>query len=109
MSERDLVAIVLEDVSRKFDLILESHEGVREELRQYREESNERFERVEAAIRFTNVDLRQRIDGVEERLTKRIDAVEVKLDAVADDVAAHRADTESHMLYRVKEEGGKSF
>jgi hypothetical protein len=119
MSDRDLLAIVLDDVSRKFDLILESHDGVREELRQYREESNERFERVEAAIRFTNVDLRQRIDGVEERLTKRIDAVEVrleavevkleavevKLDAVADDVAAHRADTESHTLYRVKEEG----
>jgi hypothetical protein len=31
-------------------------------------------------------------------LTKRIDAM-------ADDLAAHRADTESHALYRVKEGG----
>jgi hypothetical protein len=38
-------------------------------------------------------------------LTKRIDAVEEKLDAVADNLAAHRSDTESHALYRVKEGG----
>jgi phage shock protein A len=133
MSDRDLMAIVLEDVSRKFDFVLEGIDGLNQKMERYRDEANDRFERVEAAIRFTNVDLRQRIDGVEERLTKRIDAVdvrleavevkleavevklealevkleavEVKLDAVADDVAAHRADTESHTLYRVKEEG----
>lgn len=101
MSDRDLLAIVREDVSRKFDIVLEGIDGLNQKMERYRDEANERFERVEAAIRFTSVDLREKIGKVEERLT----GVEDKLDAVADDVAAHRADTESHTLYRVKEEG----
>jgi hypothetical protein len=46
---------------------------------------------------------------VEERLNKKIDTVELrlgkKIDAVADDLSAHRVDTEAHHgLYRVKEQ-----
>jgi len=98
MTDRDLVAIVLEDVSRKFDLILEAHASQKDEMDRRFVKVDAQFEDLKAAIRFTNVDLRQRIDDVEDRLTKRIDAM-------ADDLAAHRADTESHALYRVKEGG----
>jgi uncharacterized protein (UPF0218 family) len=70
--------------------------------------------------------LSEKIDGVETRLSKRmdcmehkldvvaakgdvtatkLDAVSVKLDAVAADLKAHRADTEVHKkVYKVKEE-----
>ena len=48
--------------------------------------------------------LSEKIDRVEARLDARIDCVVKKLDAVALDLAAHRADTESHHpVYRVKE------
>jgi len=129
MSERDLLAIVLEDVSRKFDLVLEGMTAIDRKMERYRDENLVQHEELKAAIRFTNVDLRQRIDTVVERLEAvevkldvvevkleavevkldaveiKLEAVEIKLDAVADDVAAHRSDTESHSLYRVKEQG----
>ena len=69
-------------MSRKFDIVLEGIDGLNQKMERYRDEANERFERVEAAIRFTSVDLREKIGKVEERLT----GVEDKLDAVADDV-----------------------
>ena len=34
-----------------------------------------------------------------------MDRMETKLDAVATDLAAHRADTEAHGVYRVREGG----
>ena len=92
MSERDLLAIVLEDMNRKFDLVLDAYAAQNEEMKRSFEKVDARFEDLEAAIRFTNVDLR-----------KRIDAVEQKVDAVAEDLSAHRTDTEGHTLYRVKE------
>jgi len=46
--------------------------------------------------------LAEKIDAMEVRLER----VEDKVDAVATDLAAHRADTEAHgPVYRVKESG----
>ena len=52
--------------------------------------------------------LSTKIDEVESKLSTRIDEVETtlasKIDTVADELKAHRADTESHHgIYRVKE------
>jgi hypothetical protein len=49
--------------------------------------------------------LSEKIDRVENRLDKRMDCLEHKLDAVAVDVKEHRADTEVHKkIYKVKED-----
>ena len=78
---KERLEIILEDMNSKFDLILEGHVG-----------------------------LRQAIDDLDKRTTERFDLVDFKfevlnkkIDAVAADLSAHRADTEAHNIYRVKE------
>jgi len=49
--------------------------------------------------------LSEKIDRGGNRLDKRIDCLESKLDTVAADLKAHRADTEVHTkVYKVKED-----
>jgi len=91
--EKDHLEILLEDIRGKFDLVLEGHESVRKEIRDAREESNEKHDLTAFQIKA----LKNKIDDVEERLTK-------KIDAVATDLSAHRADTERHKTeYKVSE------
>jgi exonuclease VII large subunit len=50
----------------------------------------------------------EKIDSVETKLTAKIDSVETqlgeKIDALADDLSAHRRDTELHRGYQVRED-----
>lgn len=74
--------VLLENISSKFDLVLEGHEVLRSEIRELSRRTDERFDLVDFKI---------------ETLNK-------KLDAVAADLSAHRADTEAHGgAYRVME------
>jgi hypothetical protein len=96
--------IILEDIKEKFDLVLEGHQSLRHEIKDFRQEVNERFELVDFKLETLN----KKIDNVDERLCKKIDDVEKSLsneiDKVAKDLAAHRSDTESHPKgYRVSE------
>jgi predicted nuclease with TOPRIM domain len=102
--EKDHLEIILEDMQGKFDLLIEGHEGLRQELRATRQEVNERLDCVNFKIGVLN----KKIDDVENRLSARIDGVEnnlsAKIDGVAAGLAHHRRDTESHPnLYKIKE------
>ncbi len=120
--EKDHLEILLEDIRGKFDLVLEGHDTLRQEIRGTREELGEKINLVDFKVETLNQkidgvrdDLNQKIDGVESRLSneiratnQKIDSVEVRLSekigAVATDLAAHRADTESHRTgYRISE------
>ncbi len=120
--EKDHLEILLEDIRGKFDLVLEGHDTLRQEIRGTREELCEKINLVDFKVETLNQkidgvrdDLNQKIDGVESRLSneiratnQKIDSVEVRLSekigAVATDLAAHRADTESHRTgYRISE------
>ena len=107
--ERDHLEIILEDIQEKFELVLEGHTGLRHEIKDMRQEMNEKFELVDFKIDALNT----KIDGVEKRLDAKIDGVEKKLDAkidgVASNLAAHRADTESHpKSYKVSDMGSEA-
>ncbi|MBM4333354.1 MAG: hypothetical protein FJ117_19405 [Deltaproteobacteria bacterium] len=131
--EKDHLEILLEDIRGKFDLVLEGHDTLRQEIRDTREDLCEKINLVDFKVETLNQkidgvrddlnqkidgirdDLNQKIDGVESRLSneiratnQKIDSVEVrlseKIDAVAADLSAHRADTESHRTgYRISE------
>lgn len=98
--EKEHLEMILEDINGKFDLLLEGHQGLREEIRELGRRTDERFDLVDFKIDTLN----KKIDGVDEKLSKKIDAVEVKLtakiDAVAADLRAHRVDTEAHLKNR---------
>lgn len=80
--QKDNLEILLEDIRSKFDLVLEGHEVLRSEIRELGRKTDERFDLVDLKVETMNK----------------------KIDAVAADVAAHRADTEAHHgVYRVKE------
>lgn len=80
--EKENLEILLEDISSKFDLVLEGHEVLRSEIRELSRKTDERFDLVDF----------------------KIDTLNKKIDAVAVDLKAHRSDTEAHCgVYRVKE------
>jgi hypothetical protein len=91
--KKDHLEILLEDIRGKFDLVLEGHDSLRKEIRDAREESNEKHDLTAFQIKALN----KKLDDKTEELRKRIDAVGA-------DLAAHRADTEGHKReYRVSE------
>jgi hypothetical protein len=78
--EKDHLEILLEDIQGKFELVLEGHESLRKDIREARDESNQKHEHTAFLINTLNK----------------------KIDAVATDLAGHRADTEGHKkTYRV--------
>lgn len=91
--EKEHIQILLEDMNRKFDLVLEGHAALDRKI-------DDRFNELKTEIKensFAIGVLNNKIDDVEERLSK-------KIDSVAADLSAHRADTEAHHgVYRIKE------
>ena len=120
--KKDYLEILLEDIRGKFDLVLEGHDTLRQEIQDTRGELCEKINLVDFKVEALNQkiagvegSLTQKIDGVESRLSneiratnQRIDSVEArlseKIDAVATNLSAHRADTEGHRAgYQVSE------
>ena len=76
------IGIISEDFQHKLNIVIEGQQFLGEKLDR------------------TAVEIKDDFGKLDKRLTK----VEVKIDAVAKELAAHRADTEVHHgLYRVKE------
>ena len=78
--KKDHWGISLEDIKGKFELVLEGHETLRKEIRDTRDDLNEKIELNSALIKVLN----NEIDGV------------------AADFTAHRTDAEDH-AYKVSE------
>lgn len=110
--EKDHLEIILEDIQSKFEPpVLEGHGALHQEIKEMRQDMNERFELVDFKIdtlnkKIDNVDVKltKKIDDVEGSLRNEINRVEQKVDNVAADLSAHRTDTESHGKgYKVSE------
>lgn len=92
--EKDHLEILLEDIRSKFELVLEGHAALDKKIDSRFDELNDKMEHNSFKIDTLN----KKIEVVDERLGK-------KIDAVAADLAAHRKDTEAHgTVYRVKED-----
>lgn len=101
--EKEHIEILLEDISGKFDLILEGHTSLDRKMDRIHEELTEKIEinniKVDALSNRMER-LERKVDGLEHK----VDGLEHKIDAVAADLSAHRADTEAHRnIYKVKE------
>ncbi len=83
--KKDHFEILLEEITDKFDLVLEGHDVLRSEIRDLSRKADERFDIVDFKIDTLN----GKIDSVDERLSG-------KLDALAEDLTEHRRDTEAH-------------
>ena len=80
--EKDHLEILLEDIRGNVKLVLDGHEVLRHDIQDLARETKERFEVVDLKFEVLNT----------------------KIDSVAVDLKAHRADTEAHHgIYRVKE------
>ena len=91
---RHQIGIQSEHFQHKLDIVIEGHEVLRKEIRDTREELCEKIKFVDFKVEVLN----QKIDGVGDDLSR-------KIDAVAADLKAHRADTEVHKkVYKVKED-----
>lgn len=86
--EQNYMEILLEEMRGKFDLVLEGFASLDAKIDEFRRESNEKHEHT--ALMFQAV-------------KDRLDTMDLKVDAVAADLSAHRADTESHPRYLVRE------
>ena len=84
--EKDHLQIILENIDSKFNVVIEGYNALDQKIDSVRDELKQDI----AHLDF-------KIDTVNNHLTK-------KIDAVAADLKAHRADTEAHAgIYRVKE------
>jgi hypothetical protein len=72
--KKDHLEILLEDIRGKFELVLEGHTALRTEMHEFRRESNEKHEQTAFLLK-----------------------------KIASDLAAHRADTEAHPAYKIRE------
>ena len=72
--EKDHLEMLLEDIRGKFELVLDGHDALRAELHEFRRESNDKHEQSAFLLK-----------------------------KIAADLAAHRADTEAHPIYKVRE------
>ncbi|MFZ3114439.1 MAG: hypothetical protein WA133_08820 [Syntrophales bacterium] len=91
--EKDNLEILLEDIRGKFELVLEGHDALHKAIVDTREKLCEKIDLLDFKVGALN----QKIDAVDARLSK-------KIDAVAADLKAHRADTEAHpKIYQVRE------
>jgi hypothetical protein len=79
--EQKHLEILLEDIRSKFELVIEGHSVLNAKLDAFREESNEKHGQTAFLLNTMNG----------------------KIDAVAADLTAHRADTEAHLNYKVRE------
>ena len=84
--EKDHLEILLEDINGKFNLVLEGYTALDKKIDTRFDELNEKIENNSFMIGVLNnkidaVDerLSKKIDAVDERLSKKIDAVEEKL------------------------------
>ena len=82
--QKDHLEILVEDIRGKFDLVLEGHAALDKKIDARFDDLNEKIEHNSFMIGVVNT----KIDAVDERLSK-------KIDAVAADLSAHRADTEA--------------
>ena len=84
---RHQIGIQSEHFQHKLDIVAEGHEVLRKEIRDTREEVCEKIKLVDFKLGTMNESLNE------------------KIDAVAADLSAHRADTEVHKkVYKVKED-----
>ncbi len=80
------IGVLSEDFQHKLDLVVEGQQMLAEKLE------------------LTGTELKDEIRKVDQRLTMVEARLEQKIDAVAAELSAHRADTEAHHgMYRVKE------
>jgi uncharacterized protein YeeX (DUF496 family) len=80
--EKEHLEMILEDISGKFDLVLEGYAALDRKLEARFDQLNEKIE-----------------DN-----SFKIDILNKKIDYVADDLSAHRRDTEVHRGYQVRED-----
>jgi hypothetical protein len=91
--EKDHLEILLEDMNKKFDLVLEGHAVLGEKIDDNAKEVTEKVEMTNLQIKAVS----QKIDSVEVKLSQ-------KIDTMAADLAEHRADTGKHRIeYKVSE------
>jgi UDP-N-acetylglucosamine 2-epimerase len=70
-------AVVSRAIKEKFEIVIEGHQSLRHDIKDLRQDMNERFELVDFKIETLN----KKIDNVDEKLSKKIDGVQDKLDA----------------------------
>ena len=80
------LGIFADDVQHKFDLVIEGQQSLSEQM-----------DRMKS-------DLKSDLDRVDKRLTSVDGRLSEKIDGVAADLKTHRADTEAHRSYGVREE-----
>jgi hypothetical protein len=75
------VGILSESFQSKLDVVIEGHEVIRKELKDFREENQHEHEEIKAMIRFSYVELDKRIKFLESEfsvLKTRVDKLETQ-------------------------------
>ena len=83
--KKDNLEMLLENINEKFDLVIEGHSSLHKRIDKAEQNLNDKISLVDFKVGVLN----QKIDAVEKSLKQEIRTV-------AEDLTAHRTDTESH-------------
>ena len=98
--EKEHLEILLESIDSKFQLVLEGHSSLANQIRETRQELLERADLTHFKLDLLN----KKIDAVAADLKTTDERLNKKIDSFSADLKAHRADTEAHHgICRVKE------
>ena len=90
--QKDHLMILLESIDSKVQVTMESVSRLDSKIDAVKDELKEDIAILDCKI----MGLSKRVDSVEKNLSERIDAVDKKVDAVYEELVAHRNDTELH-------------
>ena len=90
--QKDHLMILLESIDSKVQITMESVSRLDSKIDAVKDELKEDIAILDCKI----MGLSKRVDSVEKNLSERIDAVDKKVDAVHEELIAHRNDTELH-------------
>ncbi len=90
--KKEHLEMILEDINSKFDLVLEGVSALDKKFDAKFEHLSEKVELNSFKIDILN----KKIDSVQSELKEDIRCVDKKVDDIAADLQAHRADTEAH-------------
>ena len=90
--QKDHLMILLESIDSKVQVTMEYVSKLDSKIDTVKDELKEDIAILDCKI----MGLSKRVDSVEKNLSERIDAVDKKVDAVYEELVAHRNDTELH-------------
>jgi chaperonin cofactor prefoldin len=97
MGQKEKYEILFEDMSTKFDLIMEGHQITQRQAEENKKDTDQKLAELSSLLITSNKSLRKDLRDTEDRLSKRLDAVNNQSGSVENKVDRIEIKLDEHM------------